>query len=135
MLGDYVRAKLDNAATEKNLAKNTTTTSNLPRIPAARLGSRLQANWDGLGGSIGSSLEYYHVFKQSDIAQYESTTTGYDLVNAQLSFDDQLNDRQSYRLYLRMNNLLNKKYYSHSSFLSSIPQAGRNFTAAMQFKF
>ena len=135
VLGDYVRAKLDNAATEKNLAKNTTTTSNLPRIPAARLGSRLQANWDGLGGSIGSSLEYYHVFKQSDIAQYESTTTGYDLVNAQLSFDDQLNDRQSYRLYLRMNNLLNKKYYSHSSFLSSIPQAGRNFTAAMQFKF
>ena len=105
------------------------------RIPAARLGSRVQTNWDGLGGIIGGSLEYAHVFKQKNIASYESTTAGYNLINAQLSYDAKLNTRQDYRLYLQMNNLLDEKYYSHSSFLSFIPQAGRNFTAGLQLKF
>ncbi|WP_051526619.1 TonB-dependent receptor domain-containing protein [Alkanindiges illinoisensis] len=127
LFGDYVRAKLDSSDLKGN--------SNLPRIPAARLGSRIQANWDALGGQLGGALEYAHVFKQNDIADYESTTAGYNLINATLAYDGELNARNSYRLYLQMNNLLDEKYYSHSSFLSTIPQPGRNFTAGIQLKF
>lgn len=127
LFGDYVRAELDSSNAQGN--------RNLPRIPAARVGSRVQANWDALGGELGGSLEYAHVFKQNDIADYESTTAGYNLINATLAYDGELNARNSYRLYLQMNNLLDEKYYSHSSFLSAIPQPGRNFTAGVQLKF
>ncbi|RYY79387.1 MAG: TonB-dependent receptor [Moraxellaceae bacterium] len=127
LLGDYVRAKLDGRDADGR--------RNLPRIPAARFGSRVQANWDVLGGELGGSLEYYHIFKQNNIADYESTTAGYNLINATLAYDGELNARNSYRLYLQMNNVLDEKYYSHSSFLSAIPQLGRNFTAGVQLKF
>lgn len=127
LFGDYVRAKLDSSDAQGN--------RNLPRIPAARLGSRIQANWDALGGQLGGALEYAHVFKQNDIADYESTTADYNLINATLAYDGELNARNSYRLYLQMNNLLDEKYVSHSSFLSTIPQPGRNFTAGVQLKF
>lgn len=126
LFGDYVRARLDSSRQGKR---------NLPRIPAARLGGRLQANWDALGGQLGGSLEYSHVFKQNDIADYESTTAGYNLINATLAYDGELNARNSYRLYLQMNNLLDEQYYNHSSFLSAIPQPGRNITAGMQLRF
>ncbi len=127
LFGDYVRAKLNGNPAQEN--------HNLPRIPAARLGSRAQTNWDGLGGIIGGSLEYSHVFKQTDTATDETKTSGYHLINAQLSYEATLNTRQDYRLYVQMNNLLDEKYYSHSSFLSFVPQAGRNFTAGLQLKF
>ena len=127
LFGDYVRAKLNGNAAQEN--------HNLPRIPAARLGSRVQTNWDGLGGIIGGSLEYSHVFKQTDTATDETKTSGYHLINAQLSYEATLNTRQDYRLYVQMNNLLDEKYYSHSSFLSFVPQAGRNFIAGLQLKF
>lgn len=127
LFGDYVEAKLDSSDAQGN--------RNLPRIPAARLGSRIQANWDALGGQLGGALEYAHVFKQNDIADYESTTAGYNLINATLAYDGELNARNSYRLYLQTNNLLDEKYVSHSSFLSTIPQPGRNFTAGVQLKF
>ena len=132
LFGDYVRAKLDSSFGNQSDAQGN---RNLPRIPAARLGSRIQANWDALGGQLGGALEYAHVFKQNDIADYESTTAGYNLINATLAYDGELNARNSYRLYLQMNNLLDEKYDSHSSFLSTIPQPGRNFTAGVQVKF
>ncbi|RYZ83901.1 MAG: TonB-dependent receptor [Moraxellaceae bacterium] len=127
VLGDYVRAQLDG---NTNAASN-----NLPRIPAARLGTRINADWQALGGSIVGSMEYFHLFKQDDIADYEAPTAGYNLINASLAYEGSLNDRNDYRIYLNMNNLLDEKYTSHSSFLSAIPQPGRNFTAGVQLKF
>ncbi len=124
VFGDYVRAKLDNDR------------GDLPRIPAARLGGRMQAQWDAISGS----LEYIRTFKQSDIADYEQATAGYNLVNASVAYSGTLNRGKSsqendYRVYLQMNNLLDEKYYNHSSFLSALPQPGRNFTVGMQYKF
>lgn len=127
LLGDYVRAKLDG-----DISSNR---SNLPRIPAARLGTRVKANWQALGGSISGAMEYFHVFKQDNIADYESPNAGYNLINASLAYEGSLDDRRDYRIYLNMNNLLDEKYTSHSSFLSTIPQPGRNFTAGVQLKF
>jgi iron complex outermembrane receptor protein len=119
VFGDYVRAKLDNAG------------GNLPRIPAARAGGRIQAKWDAISGG----LEYYHVFDQKDIADFEKQTSGYDIVNLNVGYNGMIKDRTDYRVYLQINNLLDETYYNHSSFLSSIPQVGRNFGAGVQFKF
>ncbi|KCV60948.1 glutathione S-transferase N-terminal domain-containing protein, partial [Bordetella bronchiseptica] len=46
----------------------------LPRIPAARLGVRADAQWQNWAGGV----EYFHVYRQDDIAAYESSTPGYD---------------------------------------------------------
>ena len=132
IFGDYVRAKLDSHVAQGN--------NNLPRIPATRVGTRMQSNWEGLGGLIKGSLEYSHVLKQKDTASDEANTAGYNLLSALLSYEGQLNLNQqsagqSYRLYLQMNNLLDATYYNHSSFLSAVPQAGRNMTLGMQLKF
>lgn len=119
VFGDYVRAKLDNGG------------GNLPRIPATRVGGRVQAKWNAVSGG----LEYYRVFKQDEIADFEKQTPGYDMLNLNVAYNGALGDRTDYRLYMQLNNLLNEKYYNHSSFLSSIPQPGRNLTAGVQFKF
>ncbi|MDR9778705.1 hypothetical protein RJJ65_39870, partial [Rhizobium hidalgonense] len=63
IFGDYVRAKLDSHVAQGN--------NNLPRIPATRVGTRMQSNWEGLGGLIKGSLEYSHVLKQKDTASDE----------------------------------------------------------------
>lgn len=118
LFGDYVRGKLKHDG-------------NLPRIPAARVGGRINADWDAITGSV----EVYRSLKQDDISSYENDTSGYNMVNASIAYKGDMGERSSYKLYLQMNNLFDARYYNHSSFLSSIPQPGRNFTAGVQFKF
>src|SRR5690606_27743929 len=69
VFGDYVRAKFEDDG-------------NLPRIPAARYGMRLDATRD----AIGAQLEYYRVTDQDDLAGYEVRTPGHDMLNLTLSF-------------------------------------------------
>lgn len=123
LLGDYVRGQLDSATSSGE--------KNLPRIPAARLGGRLQAKWDALSGQ----LEYYHVMQQDDIADFENRTPSYNLLNAGIGYEGTLSADNDYRVYLQLNNLLDEKYFNHSSFLANLPQPGRNLTAGVQFKF
>jgi iron complex outermembrane receptor protein len=119
VFSDYVRAKLKDGG-------------NLPRIPSARSGLRVDADFlDGIHGAV----EYVHGFEQDHIASYETASDGYDLVNLNLSYDRNLNAQWSYQLYLQANNLLDQTYYNHSSYLSSIPQMGRNFTAGLRLRF
>ena len=55
VFGDYVRGKIDN--------------DNAPRVPAGRLGTKLNADFDD---HWSGSAEYYHVFQQDKIAAYET---------------------------------------------------------------
>lgn len=104
----------------------------LPRIPATRAGVRFDAEFmDGIHGGV----EYIHGFKQNRIAEFEDETAAYNLVNIDVSYDKSLNEQLSYQLYLRANNLLDETYYNHASYLSTIPQQGRNFTAGVRFRF
>ena len=118
VFADYVRGKIDN--------------ENAPRVPAGRLGTRVNADFaDGWSGMA----EYYHVFDQNEIAAYETATQGYDMVNLGVSYQRQLNNQNQYRVYLNANNLLDQTVYSHSSFISHIPQMGRNVTLGVQYQF
>lgn len=118
VFGDYVRAKIDSA--------------NAPRIPAGRLGTKVEADFaDGWSGLA----EYYHVFEQNKIASYETATQGYNMVNVGMSYANTFADKNAYRVYLKANNLLDDQIYSHTSFLSNIPQVGRNFSLGLEYKF
>lgn len=118
VFGDYVRGKIE--------------AENAPRVPAGRLGTKVEADFaDGWSGLV----EYYHVFNQDMIASYENETQGYNMVNVGLSYANTIADKNAYRVYFKANNLLDDQVYSHTSFLSNIPQVGRNFTVGVQYDF
>lgn len=117
VFGDYVRAELDGGG-------------NLPRIPGARYGTRLNAQVQALAGE----LEYHRVNEQNDIADFEAVTPGYDMLNLTLSFSPQ---RQSgYVVYLRGSNLLDEIVWNHASYLAHVvPLPGRGVTAGIRLSF
>ncbi|NLN58510.1 MAG: TonB-dependent receptor [Gammaproteobacteria bacterium] len=118
VFGDYVRGEIDN--------------TNAPRVPAGRLGTKVDAIFaDGWSGMA----EYYRVFKQDKIAAYEQETEGYNMVNIGVAYAGNYANKQDYRVYFKANNLLDDEVYSHASFLSHIPQVGRNFTVGVEFGF
>lgn len=118
VFGDYVRGKIDN--------------ENAPRVPAGRLGAKVNADFgDGFSGSA----EYYHVFQQDKIAAYETDTQSYNMLNLGVAYSGKYSNVGDYRVYLNANNLLDEQVYQHASFLSTIPQVGRNFTVGVNFNF
>ncbi len=118
VFGDYVRGKIDN--------------ENAPRVPAGRLGTKVNADFgDGFSGSA----EYYHVFQQDKIAAYETDTHSYNMLNLGVAYSGQYSNVGDYRVFLNANNLLDDQVYQHASFLSTIPQVGRNFTVGVNFSF
>jgi len=119
LFGDYVRGKLTGGA------------GNLPRIPAARAGVRGEVRWQAWSGGV----EYARVFSQTDIADYEDSTPGYNLVNAVLSYRGKLGDG-GYEVYVRGTNLLNRLAYNHASFISSVaPLPGRTVMLGMRVTY
>lgn len=119
VFGDSVRAKARGG-------------DDLPRIPSARLGAGLEVDFlNGMHGGI----EYVYGFKQTDVEAFEEKTQNYHLLNANVSYDIAGSDRVSYQVYLQLNNLLDDTYYNHASYLSSIPQPGRNITAGFRVRF
>lgn len=118
LFGDYVRGKIDG--------------TNAPRVPSGRLGTKVDAKftdqWSGLA-------EYYHVFKQDKIADFEQETQGYNMLNLGVSYAGQYAKGNDYRVYFKANNLLDDQVYSHASYLSNIPQVGRNFSVGVELGF
>ena len=118
VFGDYVRGKIDN--------------DNAPRVPAGRLGTKLNADFDD---HWSGSAEYYHVFQQDKIAAYETKTQGYNMLNLGVAYSGKYSNVSDYRVFLNANNLLDDQVYQHASFLSTIPQVGRNFSVGVNFSF
>ncbi|MDK1684269.1 zinc piracy TonB-dependent receptor ZnuD [Acinetobacter terrestris] len=118
VFGDYVRGKIDS--------------KNAPRVPAGRLGTKVDASFDDHWSGL---AEYYHVFNQDKITSYEQETDGYNMVNVGVSYAGQYAKNNDYQVYFKANNLLDQQVYSHASFLSNIPQVGRNFSVGLEFGF
>jgi iron complex outermembrane recepter protein len=118
VFGDYVRARFDGGG-------------DLPRIPAGRLGVRgdvAQGDWSG-------SLEYVRVFEQDEIADFETETPGYDMVNATLAYDFQVGGLDS-QVFVRGTNLLDELALNHASFVAeAAPLRGRNFVLGLRTQF
>ena len=115
---DQVRAKFDDDG------------SYLPRIPASRLGGRLNAAWGAFGGEV----EYYAVAAQGRIADYETRTPAYNMLNLSLRYS--FGSEKQASLFLRGSNLLDEEIWNHASFLADVvPLPGRNFSMGLSYRF
>ena len=120
LFGDHVRGKLRDGG------------GDLPRIPADRLGVRLDQRFTT---ALSGQLEFYRVQRQDDLAAYETETGGYNMLGASLGYSGSLN-QADYLLYLKANNLLDERAREHSSFIKDeVLLPGRNLTLGVRMTF
>jgi iron complex outermembrane receptor protein len=119
LFGDYVRAKLRDGG------------GNIPRIPAGRLGAKLDGEWQGWHGMV----EAYRVATQDDVATHESRTSGYNMLNLGTHYNLRIAGLPA-QLYARLNNVTDELAFSHTSFIKhAAPLPGRNLTAGLRVTF
>ena len=105
---------------------------NLPRIAPWRLGGELR--WEGVHWRAGIGAVRYA--RQDDVAEYESETPGYTLVNANLAWHLDTSGGQAWELFVDGSNLLDEEARPHTSFLKDqAPLPGRNFSAGVRLFF
>lgn len=116
---DYVRAE------------QTTDHEPLPRIPPFRIGAGLRFD----GGRWHGGVELRHVADQNRIAEMETATPGYDLLNADVSYVLPAG-RVTYEFFARGTNLTNEEARVHASFLKAFaPLPGRGVLAGVRAAF
>lgn len=115
--GDMVRANLTQGG------------GPLPRIPAARVGVRLDASWQGWEGLA----EWTQVLRQNRIAAYETPTSGYGVLN--LSVYKAI-DGTPWQVYVKGENLTNRLGLVNTSFIKNVaPIQGRSLTVGVRAEF
>jgi iron complex outermembrane receptor protein len=117
--GDTIRGELDDGG-------------DLPRIPPARVGSELRFEQGGWQSEIG----FTHYFEQDKVAEEETSTDSYTLVDAQVSYTFSNGDDTDITLYLKGTNLTDEEARVHSSFLKDrAPLPGRGFSVGLRGSF
>lgn len=115
--GDYVRGKLSSGG-------------DLPRMSPMRLGFGVDTAYQ----NVTMSLDYQRVFKQNKTALEEDSTSGYNLVSANLAWSPA--QMKGAQFYLQGLNLLNEDGRRHTSFRKdSAPIIGRTVFAGVRFDF
>lgn len=104
----------------------------VPLMPPSRFGLGLdwhRANW-------AAHLAWIHAGKHTRVADYETPTPGYDLLNVELSWLVPTSERFDLEAFLRARNLLDEDIRNSTSYLKDqAPQAGRNFTLGVRTRF
>ncbi|GAB3368072.1 TonB-dependent receptor domain-containing protein [Massilia agri] len=122
LFGDMVRARFDNAGEGSR---------NIPRIPAHRIGARVNADWQSWHGMV----EVVRVGKQDRVGDFEERTGGYNMVNLGGHYTTRIGGVPA-QIYARINNLTDQLAFSHTSFIKeAAPLPGRNITAGLRFVF
>lgn len=118
VFADYVRARLQDGG-------------NLPRTPPLRFGTQLSYE----NTRLSAHVDITHYQQQDRIAAEETTTDGYTLVDASISYDVSLFNHDM-AIYLKGSNLTNTEARVHSSFLKDIaPRPGRSFALGVKGYF
>jgi len=122
LFGDMVRARFDNTGEGSR---------NIPRIPAHRIGARVNADWQSWHGMV----EVVRVGKQERVGDFEERTGGYNMVNLGGHYTTRIGGVPA-QIYARINNLTDQLAFSHTSFIKeAAPLPGRNITAGLRFIF
>ena len=121
LIADYIRTSL----VDKN------GNDSLPRIPPMRLGAIVNYQAEKFDGELSVS----HYFKQDDVADLETSTDSYTMVDAHVNYYvDGIGD--DLVIYLKGQNLANENARVHSSFLKNLaPLPGRNFSLGVRGSF
>jgi iron complex outermembrane receptor protein len=105
---------------------------NLPRIAPWRMGGELR--WEGEHWRAGAGAVRYA--RQDDVADFESETAGYTLVNANLAWHLDTPGGNAWELFVDGSNLLDEEARPHTSFLKDLaPLPGRNISAGVRLFF
>lgn len=116
--GDRIRSKLKDGG-------------NLPRTPPARLGSQLSFQQNSWEANIGVS----HYFRQDQVAELETSTAGYTLVDAEVSYSF-ATDLGDLTAVLKGMNLTDEEARVHTSFLKDrAPLPGRGVSLGLRGTF
>tara|TARA_R110002167_G_scaffold365860_2_gene591696 strand:+ start:15409 stop:17571 length:2163 start_codon:yes stop_codon:yes gene_type:complete len=104
---------------------------NLPRISPLRMGAGViyeRSDWY-------IDLDIIRYMKQDNVAEFETSTAGYTLVN--IDFNYQFSIKNSdYTFFMKGTNLLDDEVINHTSFIKDIaPQAGRSLTLGIRLAF
>lgn len=95
---------------------------------------RPNTSWSGRSGYI--SVNYLLTGRQDRIVPPEKKTAGYTVLNLSAGRDF-LMGKQTLKVSLQVENLLNKRYYNHTSYyrLIGVPEPGRNFSIMASLNF
>ena len=142
--GDVVRGELTGSGTREvafsvphgdhthDYTADIALSGNLPRIAPWRAGAELR--WEGAEWRAGVGAVRYA--RQDDVAQYETETPGYTLVNANLAWHRDTPGGNAWELFVDGNNLLDEEARPHTSFLKDLaPLPGRNVSAGVRLFF
>jgi len=115
---DYIKAELDNG-------------DSLPRIPPMRVGGQ----FDYQSNNFAAQLSMTRYFEQTDIAERETKTDGYIMVDANFNYYlDGIGD--DFVIFVKANNLTNEEARVHTSFLKDIaPLPARGFEVGVRGSF
>ncbi|MBU2978137.1 TonB-dependent receptor [Alteromonas sp. C1M14] len=118
VFSDYVRARLKNGG-------------ELPRTPPLRFGTQLSYETE----TYSAHLDITHYSEQDRIADYETTTDSYTLVDAVVTYDMTVL-QQDMSLYLKGTNLTDTEARVHTSFLKDLaPRPGRSIGIGLRGYF
>ena len=116
---DYVRGKLDSGG-------------NVPRLTPWRFG----VEFNHQTGPWTSNISATRVMRQNHVAELESSTPGYTLVNVEVSFRIKQTRSNGIKIFLQGRNLLNEEMRVHTSFLKDFaPLPGRALVAGVRGEF
>ncbi len=116
---DYVRGKLDSGG-------------NVPRLTPWRFG----LEFNHRTGPWTSNISAIRVMRQDHVAELESSTPGYTLVNVEMSFRIKETRSNGIKIFLQGRNLLNEEMRVHTSFLKDFaPLPGRALVAGVRGEF
>lgn len=118
VFSDYVRAKLDDGG-------------DLPRTPPLRFGADLNFG----GDSISAKLSWTHYTEQDKTAELETSTDGFDIFDASVTYRLPLGFTEL-DLFAKAENITDSKARVHTSFIKDVaPLPGRNFSIGLRGTF
>jgi iron complex outermembrane receptor protein len=125
-------------STYSGIVGKTNNNEYLPFIPAQKINNEIKIKSDKIGKLSNSFMlvGYTYVWAQNTPNQFETSTKGYDLVNA--SIGTELHGvKNNFIISLCGNNLLNKAYYDHLSRFKyfGIYNIGRSISLNLKFQF
>ncbi len=105
--------------------------SYLPRTPSMRFGADIEYSTDRLSANLG----WIHYSEQDKVAELETTTDSYDMVDASVSYQLPISSMEL-SLFVKAENLTDTEARVHTSFIKDIaPRPGRNFSFGVRGKF
>ncbi|ACR14109.1 outer membrane protein [Teredinibacter turnerae T7901] len=119
VFSDYVHAQLADSHTY------------IPRTPPMRFGTRFEYQV----GNVQSQIGWSHYSNQDDVAPMETSTEGYDWVDASINWTLPLASTDL-TVFLKVDNLTDTEARVHTSFLKDLaPKPGRNFRLGLRGTF